>query len=231
MPAPLRAVSLDLDNTLWDTPPVLLRAEAALGQWLRQHAPRIAARFSTAEFRQLRAALASAEPDRAHDMSWLRTETLRRAATVAGYPAAIADRAFEEFLRERNSIERFGEVDAALERLARRVPLFAVTNGNACVNRVGIGRFFTGAVDAAGAGVAKPDPRIFARLIELAALPAAQILHVGDDAIADVAGAQRAGLGTVWMNRAGAEWPAELPRADHEVADLDALAALVERLS
>ena len=78
MPAPLRAVSLDLDNTLWDTPPVLLRAEAALALWLAQHAPGIAARVSIAEFRQQRAALARAEPARAHDMSWLRTETLRR---------------------------------------------------------------------------------------------------------------------------------------------------------
>ena len=106
-----------------------------------------------------------------------------------------------------------------------------MTNGNACVRRVGIGRFFAGSVDAAGAGVAKPDARIFKRLIELAALPAGQILHVGDDAIADVNGAQCAGLRTVWMNRAGAEWPAELSRADHEVADPAALAALVERLS
>jgi FMN hydrolase / 5-amino-6-(5-phospho-D-ribitylamino)uracil phosphatase len=56
------------------------------------------------------------------------------------------------------------------------------------------------------------------------------MLHVGDDAHADVAGARAAGLGTAWINRSGAPWPAALAPADHEVADLDALVRLVERL-
>ncbi|HXQ31017.1 MAG TPA: HAD-IA family hydrolase [Steroidobacteraceae bacterium] len=231
MPLAPRAVSLDLDNTLWDTPPVLVRAEAALRMWLLTHAPRIAEQFSSADLQQLRLALASAEPALSHDLSWLRTETLRRAALAAGYPASVADAAFEVFLRERNAIEPFAEVPAALARLARRVPLYAVSNGNACVYRVGIGTFFRGAVDAAAAGAAKPDGRIFARLIALAAVAPGEILHVGDDAIADVQGARAAGLQTVWMNRRGAPWPADLPRADREVGDLAALAQLIDALT
>jgi HAD superfamily hydrolase (TIGR01509 family) len=231
MPFTLRAVSLDLDNTLWDTPPVLERAEAALGAWLERHAPGIAAAFDSAEQRRLRVALAAAEPGRAHDLSWLRRESLRRTAAAAGYPAEIAERAFAEFLRERNVIELYAEAEAALERMARRVPLYALSNGNACVTRVGIGRYFEGAIDAASAGAAKPDGRMFRRLAELAALPPTAMLHVGDDALADVQGARQAGLHTVWVNRHGTAWPSELARADHEVADLTALAALVESLS
>lgn len=227
----LRAVSLDLDNTLWDTPPVLARAEAALGAWLETHAPRLAADFDSGAQRRLRITLAAADPARAHDVSWLRRESLKQAAAATGYPPELAEQAFQEFLRERNIIEPFAEVQAALERMARRVPLYALTNGNACVTRVGLGGYFRGALDAAAAGAAKPDARIFKRLIELAGLPAAAMLHVGDDALADIEGARVAGLGTAWINRSGAAWPAELAPADHEVADLTALAALVESLS
>lgn len=231
MPSRLRAVSLDLDNTLWDTPPVLVRAELALATWMQGHAPRIAERFSAGEFRAIRAGLAQAQPHRAHDVTWLRTESLRRAALETGYPPELAAEAFGVFWRARNEIEPYAEVGAALERLAARVPLFAVTNGNACVRQVGLGAYFKGSIDAATAGVAKPDRQIFMQLVEMSGVESGQIMHVGDDAIADVHGAREAGLRTAWMNRNAEKWPSELKRAEHEVADLEALATLVERLT
>jgi len=227
----VRAVSLDLDNTLWDTEPVLRRAEEALAAWLVLHAPRLAASFGGESLRRMRAELAHEAPERCHDLSWLRTETLRRAAAASGYPATLAEQAFQVFLAARNAIEPYADVRPALARLARRVPLYALTNGNACVHRVGIGGYFTGALDAAAAGAAKPDPRIYAQLVALAAVPAATILHVGDDAITDVHGARAAGLATAWINRDGAAWPAAVTRADYEVDNLAALAQLVESLA
>jgi 2-haloalkanoic acid dehalogenase type II len=225
-----RAVSLDLDNTLWDTPPVLARAEAVLREWLTVHCPELARRFDAADLARLRLAVAAQQPQRAHDLSFVRTEALRRAARAAGYADADADRAFGVFLTARNAVVPFAEVPDALQRLAARLPLYAVSNGNACVWRVGLVRHFSAAIDAAAAGAAKPDPRIFARLLEVAGVPAAAVLHVGDDAYADVEGARAAGLRTVWMNRSGAPWPAALPRADYEIADLDALVRVVARL-
>jgi len=210
---------------------VLVRAEVALSTWLQTHAPRIAERFSVGEFRERRARLAAAFPERAHDVTWLRTESLRDAATETGYPAALALEAFDVFWRERNSIELYEDVADGLARLAARVPVFALTNGNACVQQVGIGRYFRGAIDAAAAGAAKPDRQIFEKLLGLASVPAEAVLHVGDDALADVHGARAVGMRTAWMNRTGERWPAELPRPDHEVRDLAALATLVESLT
>jgi FMN hydrolase / 5-amino-6-(5-phospho-D-ribitylamino)uracil phosphatase len=230
MDPPLRAVSLDLDNTLWDTPPVLARAEVVLREWLVANAPGIASRFDGAALLSLRLAVVAERPARAHDLSYVRTEALTRAARAAGYADAVAEQAFAAFLTARNAIVPFDEVPAALARLAACVPLYAVSNGNACVWRVGIGRHFRASIDAAGAGAAKPDPRIFARLLEVAAVPAGAVLHVGDDPDADVDGARRAGLRTAWMNRSGAVWPQALPRPQHEIADLAALVELVERL-
>ncbi len=227
---PPRAVSLDLDNTLWDTPPVLVRAEAVLRDWLETHGPALAARFDAPALGALRLEVAAAAPERAHDLSWIRTEALRRAARASGYADEFAERAFEVFIAARNQIEPFGEVPAALARLAARLPLYALTNGNACVQRVGLGAHFTAAIDPVRGGAAKPDRRIYDELIAVAAVPAASILHVGDDAYADVEGARRAGMRTAWMNRVGAIWPATLAPADYEVVDLDGLVALVESL-
>jgi putative hydrolase of the HAD superfamily len=230
MTQPPRAVSLDLDNTLWDTPPVLVRAEAVLRAWLEAEMPRLAARYDPHALTALRLAVAAETPDRAHDFSWIRTEALTRAARATGYGAEDAERAFEVFLAARNEIEPFDEVRDALSRLAARLPLYALTNGNACVYRVGLGTHFAASIDPVRAGASKPDPRIYAELVALAGVPADTILHVGDDAEADVEGARRAGLVSVWMNRTGAQWTAPYPAPHHEVADLAELATLVERL-
>ena len=226
----LRAVSLDLDNTLWDTPPVLARAEAVLRAWLVANCPEIARRFDPAALARLRLEVVSERPERAHDLSFVRSEALRRAARAAGYADAAADQAFAVFLTARNEVVPYDGVPDALARLAARLPLYALSNGNACVWRVGLGRHFRAHIDAAGAGAAKPDPVIFARLLEVAGLPPATVLHVGDDPEADVDGARRAGLRSAWMNRTGATWPESLPRPDHEIADLEALERVVERL-
>ena len=44
-------------------------------------------------------------------------------------------------------------------------------------------------------------------LLERAGLAPYDALHVGDDPLADVEGARRAGLDAVWVNRRGDPWP------------------------
>jgi 2-haloalkanoic acid dehalogenase type II len=224
---PLRAIFLDLDNTLWDVEPVLERAEQALGRWLASHYPRIGARYSSGEGQRLRREIAAAHPHLSHDLTWLRSESLRRLAAEESDPALIAEQALAIFLAARNEIEPYPEVRPALARLAARLPLYAISNGNADIGRVGLGELFAGAVGAAEAGAAKPDPRIFRYLLARARLEPSTVLHVGDDPAADIGGARSAGLRTAWMNRAGARWPDSLARADHEIADLDGLVRLL----
>jgi putative hydrolase of the HAD superfamily len=101
----------------------------------------------------------------------------------------------------------YDDVRPALERLHGRFRLFAVSNGNADLAAIGIAGYFEHSLAARDAGMLKPDPRIFALLLERAGLDAARALHVGDDALADVEGARRAGVTPVWLNRAGERWP------------------------
>ncbi|QQS01785.1 MAG: HAD family hydrolase [Austwickia sp.] len=50
-------------------------------------------------------------------------------------------------------------------------------------------------------GAAKPDPRIFLAACEAIDCPPADTVMVGDDLMADVLGALRAGLRATWLNR------------------------------
>jgi len=101
----IRAVAFDLDNTLWDVGPVIVRAEQCLHRWLREHCPRITERLSIEEMRAARERLARAEPHNAHDFTYLRISTLAAHARECGYEEAVAERAFEVFFAARNELE------------------------------------------------------------------------------------------------------------------------------
>lgn len=226
--ARIRAISLDLDDTLWPVWPVIARAEAALGQWLAEHAPATATRFPDGvALRALVRQLWSERPDLRVDLGALRRESIRLALTQAGDDPSLAEPAYECFYAARQRVELFDDALPALQFLARRYPLVAVSNGNADVRRVGLSEYFHAHLGAAQLGFAKPDVRIFRSAAEAAGVPCAAMLHVGDDAELDVRGALGAGMQAVWLNRAQAAWPAS-PAAPHAtVASLQALCALL----
>ena len=53
----IRAICFDLDNTLWEIEPVLVRAERILADWLGRRYPRIGERFTPSGVLEMRAAL------------------------------------------------------------------------------------------------------------------------------------------------------------------------------
>lgn len=223
----VKAISLDLDDTLWDVAPVIRRAEAELWGWLGEYYPAVVERFTPETAFELRRRAAEVFSDKAHDFRFLRKRVLRIMATESGYPAAVADDAFEVFDAARNRVDLFPDVEPALAELSRRYTLVALTNGNADVERIGIGRFFVGTISAADTGVAKPARRIFEAAVDHAGVDPAEILHVGDHPELDVAGAAEAGLTTAWINRRDDEWPSHLAPPDATVSTMTDLATLL----
>lgn len=220
-------ISFDLDDTLWPIGPVIDAAESELWVWLCERHPRAAAAHSIESMRALRVAVAARFPERGHDMTFVRMRSLTEMLVAAGYEASAADRAFEVFYAARNRVICYADVRPALARLSAHRPLFALSNGNASLERCGIAAYFAGHVHAQSVGAAKPDPRMFAALAALAGVAPADILHVGDDPFADVEGARRAGVQAVWINRDGRPWPAELEPPDHTIKSLAELESLV----
>jgi putative hydrolase of the HAD superfamily len=116
-PGAISAICFDLDNTLWEIEPVLMRAERILADWLKARYPRIAERFTAAEILEVRAALARQEPHLGHDLTYLRRETIARLGEAVGYERGMAQEAFAHRLAARNQVEPFAEVIPALEKL------------------------------------------------------------------------------------------------------------------
>ena len=224
MHSKIRAVAFDLDNTLWEVGPVIARAELLLVEWLEEHCPRIPQRVSLADMRAAREQLATEEPHKAHDFTYLRIAALARHARDCGYDEDIAHRAFEVFFAARNAIEPFADVRPALERLRSRYRLASLTNGNADLHRIGIAAWFDLSLSSRDVGVAKPHSRIFQELAARLQLPPQEILYVGDEPDLDVAGPKAVGMKTAWMNRSGGAWPVQLVAADLAVADCAELA-------
>jgi putative hydrolase of the HAD superfamily len=223
----IRAVCFDLDNTLWAIEPVLERAERILADWMRARYPRIPERYSAAQMQEMRMALLRQEPHRAHDLTYLRRESFARLAQSVGYERDMAQEAFAVWHSARNQCVPFDDVIPSLERLKRRYRLATLSNGNADLGAIGIAHHFEVRLHAAALGCGKPDGRAYAALAEALTLEPAEILFVGDEPQADVAGPRKAGMKTVWVNRSGHAWPAELPPADHVVADFHELVTLL----
>jgi putative hydrolase of the HAD superfamily len=218
-PDTLRAITLDLDDTLWPSAPAIAAAEAKLHEWLEREAPRVAAALPPPEFMKFRRAMALELPHIAHDFTALRHAALTRALDLHGERAALADAAMEIFLAARSAVELYPDVIEALERLSSRYPLVALSNGNADIELAGVGRYFTATVNARTAGCAKPDRRIFHAACERVTSQPQEVLHVGDHPDLDVRAALAAGLRAGWMNRSRAAWIGE-PAGYHDLHDL-----------
>jgi HAD superfamily hydrolase (TIGR01549 family) len=206
----IKAVSIDLDDTLWPIWPTIERAEKALHDWLNEHAPMASALFaSPSALREIRDYMAASRPELRHDLSAVRRESIRLALYRAGENPLLADRAFEVFFAERQRVTLFDDARPALEFLASRFPLVSVSNGNADLERVGLAPFFRAAISAREFGVGKPDPRIFHAAAGAVDVTTADVLHVGDDHTLDALGALNAGMQAAWINRSDNLWPHE----------------------
>ena len=224
----IRAITLDLDDTLWEIDPVIRRAEATLWQWLTDHYPRIPELYGMEDMLAMRNAIAAQFPQHGHDFRYLRKQVLSQVAVEAGYETSLVEPAFDVFDRARNDVQIFPDVMPALEHIAADFSVVAVTNGNANLDVIGIRHLFNDVVTAVDSGAAKPARPIFDRAIAACGVRPEEILHVGDHPETDIVGAQNVGLRTAWMNRTGNAWPAGLREPDAVVTTIDGLHALLE---
>lgn len=224
----IRALTLDLDDTLWPVLPALERADQAVDAWLRQHHPDVARAWPITAMRELRAQIAAERLDLAHDFTTQRQLTMRHAFAACGIATAPIDALWEIYFAARNNVELYPDSLPALQRITARWPVVSLTNGNADLQRIGIHAHFAHQICSRDTGMAKPDPRIFLAAAELLGLAPMDILHVGDDPDMDMVGARDAGLRTAWINRRGEPWPAALGAAPE--LDLPDMAALADWL-
>lgn len=221
----IRALTLDLDDTLWPIEPAIARAEQVLHRYLGEHAPKAAAMFDIPALRAMRDAVSRERPEIAHDFTAVRRESVRLALAQSGCDESLAEPAFEAFFAARHELEFYPEVLDALQRIARCYPLMALSNGNADIARTALGPLFCGAISAREFGIGKPDARIFHEACRRLGCEPHEVLHVGDDLALDVIGARDAGLQTFWLRRQPGE-----DDHHHGVATVVCLRTLADKL-
>jgi len=143
---------------------------------------------------------------------------------------------------EWGAIERvrvFADTIPALSELtARGIALGIVTNAyqpmwmrDAELLHYGLLDFFPNVharISAADAGYLKPHSAIFERALQALALPAEEVIFVGDNPVADIAGAQRAGMRAVWRQLPQAILANPIIVPDATLDSLEALIGIIE---
>ena len=143
------------------------------------------------------------------------------------------DPSFAEQLADTFQSERrarhvvYPDAEPTLEDVSETYRLGLLTNGAADLQREKIresrlGPYFDAVVISGEVGVRKPEPQIFALALDRLGVTAETAVMVGNSLGSDVAGAQRAGLKGIWLNRSGKERNDEV-EPDAQIASLGEL--------
>ncbi|HXT36274.1 MAG TPA: HAD family hydrolase, partial [Chloroflexota bacterium] len=106
----------------------------------------------------------------------------------------------------------FPETASVLAALRPLYTLGLITNGAPDLQRAkiggsGLGAWFEVMLVSGELGIGKPDPRIFSAVLERLRLRPDQAVMVGNSLGHDIMGARAAGIGSIWINRAGEAVP------------------------
>ena len=139
---------------------------------------------------------------------------------LPGKPARSLETFFAEFLTH---VKPEAETEALLDTLAEaHFPFGVITNGSARqwrkLDTLGLGRRTSCLFVSETFGVKKPDLAIFHAAAACLGVPPADILFVGDNPVADIAGAHAAGMPAAWLHRDQA-WPSKATDRPEFVVD------------
>lgn len=230
----IKVITFDLDDTLWEVAPVLIAAEQAVYQWLSEHTPKVTDSFSPDALRKIRWQLWKNRPELAHQISQLRIESMKELMQQAGYPPQAAfeysQAAFEVFIHHRHQVILFDDAEITLQTLHKDYSLGVLTNGNADVSRLAIGRYFDFSFAAEELNASKPAPDHFNAAMAASGASAAEIVHIGDHHEHDIEAALAAGCQAIWFNPQQKTWPESSP-APLTIKTLGEAPALIRQLA
>jgi HAD superfamily hydrolase (TIGR01509 family) len=227
----IKVVAFDLDDTLWDLRPVLLRAEEHLNGWLADRVPTL--RYTVEEMRPLRTVVLSEDPGLAGRITELRRRVIEQAMVNSGITRAearrLSDEAMDVFLHARHQVELFDGALEVIQALSKSFVLGVLTNGNADIRRLGLHGLFDFAFCAEEVGAPKPADDLFRAALAHTSSAPAEMVYVGDDPLLDVDPANRLGIRTIWVKRPNEERAGET-RADEVVPHVREVPAAIDRL-
>ncbi|WP_234494939.1 5-amino-6-(5-phospho-D-ribitylamino)uracil phosphatase YigB [Vibrio maritimus] len=229
---PIKAMTFDLDDTLYDNWPIIREVEQKATQWLLQTHP-ISQQWDKAQWQAFKSKLIEQNPMLKHDVTEWRYQQVKQGLEHLGYDDPKATEAAQTLIRHvlewRSDFDVPHETHQVLSKLSAAIPLVAITNGNVNVDKIGLSRYFALVLKAGPDGRAKPFADMFDKAADFLALPRQHILHVGDHVVTDVEGAKRNGFSACWFNDKGFT-PRDTRRMkvlpDVEISDIEQLLEL-----
>ncbi len=229
----IKAMTFDLDDTLYDNWPYIIEAERGLLDFIAKEYPD-SSNLTTQDWQHFKRQALRDDPQLFSDMGDLRRVVLAQGLAQSGYQDQALTNAvqtcFDWFYYERSNF-KVGDAECQiLAKLAQRMPLIAITNGNVNVEKIGIQDYFQKVFKASRKMPMKPHPHMFDEAAAFLNIERASILHVGDNLEKDVLGATNAGFSTAWhacdrpMNIKN-EYVHVLPNV--EIQQLDELLSLI----
>ena len=200
----IQLITFDLDNTLWDVDTVIVKAESKMREWMRTHVPESLKYYSQEFLPDLRQRVVSENPEKRFDLTFMRLEILFKVMQLCGQPDDMAklnaERAFDIFFEFRNQVNFFSGAISMLEGLQDKYIIYALTNGNADIEKTGLKKYMQGAISAADVSASKPNPQMFQRVSEITDVPPQNSIHIGDNLVDDIEGAANANFLSIWVN-------------------------------
>lgn len=205
----IKAISFDLDDTLYSNRQVMLNTDHAMQVYFQQ----LFSKYQLVPAQQkpdhnfwlpYRQQVLTTTPLLMHDVTEVRRATYQLGLKLLGLPEqfilAEADKAMSHFLLHRNQVTVPTEIPELLTELGKRYRLIAISNGNVCTQTIGLTPYFQHVFHAGQGLKQKPANDLFHQASKILNVEPQHILHVGDCGYADIFGAQRAGFRSAWLN-------------------------------
>ena len=197
----IKVIAFDLDDTLWEVHPVIIRAEKILSTWLLAAVPDL--QYDVVNMRELRDEVLAENPNISYRLTDFRRQLITKAMIKSGFPKSdsirLASLAMGVFLNARNQVEFYEGALSTIITLAAKYQLGALTNGNADINKLGLADHFQFTFSAEQIGAPKPAPDLFLKALSHTGCRPEEVVYVGDDPAKDVDAAKAVGLKTVWL--------------------------------
>lgn len=222
----IKAISFDLDDTLYNNRPVMQVIEQKMNAYFAERFSILLPELTLASgqcfnrrfWAPHRQQLVQAQPDISHDVVKIRFETYKLGFIAHGLPAEIAEQeaqaGLDYFILLRSDFTVPQVSHHLLESLSKVYPLVAISNGNVDTKALGIDHYFQYRYHAGYQNYStdkeceyllkqKPETDMFDLVCKQLAILPQELLHVGDCGFADIFGALNAGCQTAYLPQYG----------------------------
>lgn len=201
---PFYAITLDLDNTLYNNHLIITQAEKKSITFLKKYHAALN-HLKINDYYTSRLKILSENPNIYHDVNHWRWKSLQKILLKAGltkYESLLgADQAMDIIIYWRNKINITTNTHTILSALNSKWPLIAITNGNANPKKFGLHKYFYDILIAGKNGRAKPYTDMFDLSAKRFGIACKHILHIGDNLQTDIQGGLSANMQTCWTNQ------------------------------